>query len=255
MSIRLNLQDRVAIGFARHEILPSVSITPKRRDLCKYLSNFGYIPWTLSKNPEIENSWIVAEEKMGSFGSRKRGIIKDLNKKYGNLAWRLAWKSGDETFLPFTEVVKLFETAYYEHFTQHPDLLIYLIENACDIYDKHPSDRDSGTDYLAQEGKSTHLQDIVIRKIVEEMGETFQGHKLIQIRSKSIDPIGKQLSPGRVPFHKPEIISVPPLKGWWDVNSVEDFYQNNKVIQVNPKLKALPINSRYGIAYNGFSED
>jgi hypothetical protein len=45
------------------------------------------------------------------------------------------------------------------------------------------------------------------------------------------------LSPGEVPFHKPELISVPTNVGdfinrWWLPGSVEDFYQRNRRIFV-----------------------
>ncbi|MFQ6010159.1 MAG: hypothetical protein ACE5J7_03520, partial [Candidatus Aenigmatarchaeota archaeon] len=59
----------------------------------------------------------------------------------------------------------------------------------------------------------------------------FQGKKLVQIRSHK-SYWGKNLSPGRVPFHRPELIVEPHLEGWWDDNSVECFYQSNKILQI-----------------------
>lgn len=56
-------------------------------------------------------------------------------------------------------------------------------------------------------------------------------------------PLSLALSPGQVPFHKPELISYPDnlreleSKSWWLLLSVEDFYQMAKrlVIRTNRK--------------------
>jgi hypothetical protein len=39
------------------------------------------------------------------------------------------------------------------------------------------------------------------------------------------------LSPGRVPFHRPDLIEKPELNGWWEKSSVESFYQSNRLLQ------------------------
>ncbi|MBI3589813.1 MAG: hypothetical protein HY094_00320 [Candidatus Melainabacteria bacterium] len=189
----------------------------------------------------IDRAWIVIERQVGQFGSRKNQIIKELNKKYGYLAWRLAWQVNNEVYIPFEKAVKFYEEAYEKHLSDNPDKLTYLTNNAQDVYDSSFKNLDSGFDYLNQRhtGKSTHIQDIAIRCVLAKMGLTFQGNKLIQIRRRSKDPIGKTLSPGRVLFHKPELIVQPHLQGWWQENSIEDFWQSNKVIQFNPILTTI----------------
>jgi len=62
-------------------------------------------------------------------------------------------------------------------------------------------------------------------------GWSFQGDKLVQIRKHS-EYWGRNLSPGKVLFHLPQLIAVPHLVGWWDHNSIEDYYQSNKVLQI-----------------------
>ena len=63
-------------------------------------------------------------------------------------------------------------------------------------------------------------------------GYIFKGDKLVKLRSHA-EYWGQNLSPGKVPFHLPESIVVPHLEKWWDYNSIEDFWQSNKVIQIN----------------------
>ena len=43
---------------------------------------------------------------------------------------------------------------------------------------------------------------------------------------------GKLFSPGKIPFHMPEMIVKPPLDSWWNKGSIEAWYQNNKVMQI-----------------------
>jgi hypothetical protein len=54
-------------------------------------------------------------------------------------------------------------------------------------------------------------------------------------------PLSLALSPGQVPFHKPELMSHPDNlteirgKAWWLPSSVEDFYQRGKRLVVRKK--------------------
>ena len=92
---------------------------------------------------------------------------------------------------------------------------------------------DSGLDYSIQH-EHTRFHDISIRRVLFHAGRAFQGEKLIQIRYDKDHPnwYSEHFDPGKVPFHAPQLIITPHLKGWWDINSVEDFYQSNKVLQV-----------------------
>jgi len=81
---------------------------------------------------------------------------------------------------------------------------------------------------------ATHLQDIAIRRVVERRDWKFHGSELVQIRGDTT-LWGSRLDPGKVPFHRPELIVSPPLVSWWNKNSIEDFYQSNKFLQVKWK--------------------
>ena len=187
---------------------------------------------------EIDNAWVVVKKGIGQFGKKRNEIYRALDKEYGYLTWHLAWQIGEEKYLPFNEAIKYYEKAYEEFLKNNPQIVEYLIKNAKDVYDNSETNVSSGTDYAKQETKSHHYQDIAIRCVLTKLGKNFQGDKLIQIRSKSHDEVGKMLSPGRVPFHRPELIT-NSLQSWWKEKSIEDFWQSNKVIQFNPLLASL----------------
>jgi len=110
-----------------------------------------------------------------------------------------------------------------------------FINEAKNVYDIEEKDIESGFDYSKQQGNATHLQDIAIRRVVMRRGWKFKGKKLIQIRlGKEVKnkDWANELDPGRLQFHLPELIKKPNLKGWWDKDSVEDFYQSNKILQI-----------------------
>lgn len=168
-------------------------------------------------------------ERQGYFGKRRDKFYGEFDEKYGIGNWRIAWQWGEE-ILPYELACQIYEDSYYEDSFRREDLWMKLTSKARDVYDIGESDIESGLDYLVQKGAANHLQDIAIRRVVMRRRWRFNGEELIQIRSHK--NYWGRLSPGRVPFHMPEMISVPHLKGWWDCNSTEDFYQSNKVLQV-----------------------
>jgi len=169
-------------------------------------------------------------ERPGVFGDKKAEIIAGYDSEYGKSNWRIVHKHA-EGFIQFPEVCKLFEESYLQDSIRRETLWAQLRDTALDVYDIDESDRESGLDYSIQNNVATHIQDIAIRNVFVRRGWEFEGSELVQIRSKA-EPFGKVLTPGRVPFHDPQLIVVPHLAGWWDINSVEDFYQSNKVLQV-----------------------
>jgi len=169
-------------------------------------------------------------EKPGFFGNKRDEIYRKYNEKYGKNNWRIAWQWSN-TVVNNEFAYLLYEDAYYWDSHKRKDLWQELISIAKDVYDIDKSNVNSGLDYLIQECGSIHLQDIAIRRVISRKGWKFKGNELVQIRSHSAY-FGEKLSPGKVPFHLTEMIVEPHLKGWWDNNSVEDFYQSNKILQI-----------------------
>lgn len=174
------------------------------------------------------------------FGKNKAKRIKAYNKNHGVDNWQLAWQVGDD-LLPFELAIQLYEDAYYEYLKDNEDTLDYLCKNASEVYDNAMTNVMSGFDYTIQENDSNHYQDISVRKAIYRLGRKFEGDGFaIQIRTNSLDEVGKRLSPGFLPFHLPLYISKPVQVGWWGRGTVEEFWQSNKVLIVKkdstPKL-------------------
>lgn len=197
----------------------------------------------ISLSSGAKNEWEVTFRDIGFLGKHKGELVETLNKNYGTGNWRFAWQV-EEKFLPYENIViNHYEESYYQYLLKNPEIVDYLVTHARDVYDNAITNIHSGTDYNIQESsRGTHIQDIAIRKAMQRLGKTFQGTNLIEIRPTSQDPIGRQLSPEVILFHRPELIIQSGLQGWWlnddgnTINSVEMFYQNNRVIQVKTNL-------------------
>ncbi len=169
--------------------------------------------------------------RIGYLGSKRDDKRKEYDQEYGKGNWRVVWKIND-VYVGESGAYALYEDAYFEFLKKNPDVLKQIISSALDVYDNSPSNVNCGLDYAIQETNRTHLQDIAIRRSLIRLGTWFQGDKLIQIRDKDgVHPLSMILSPGRVPFHRPELIEKPELNGWWEKSSVESFYQSNRLLQ------------------------
>ena len=166
----------------------------------------------------------------GQSGGKKKQIKEMYDDTYGPENWRIMWQWGDDV-IDNIFAYQIYEDGYYHDSLKREDLWKELISTASDVYDIEERDIESGLDYLVQNGKATHLQDIAIRRVLFRRGWKFEGNELIQIRSHN-QYWGKQLSPGRILFHRPELIIKPSLKSWWNEDSIEDWYQSNKIMQI-----------------------
>ena len=174
-------------------------------------------------------------ERPGPFGSKRDDKFKELDEQYGKGNWKIAYKVGNE-FLDFVEACKIYEDAYYKFLVDNPGIAKMLIEEASNVFDDEETNVDSGFDYSLQETKRTHIQDIAIRNALKRMRVWFEGNALIRIRHVAGNhPLSLLLSPGAVPFHRPELIE-PSIesdkKPWYMENSVEDWYQRAKYIMI-----------------------
>ena len=175
-----------------------------------------------------QEGWIMLH-RPGYFGKKRDRIQNGYNTAYGQGNWRIQWQWGNQT-IPFETAIQLYEDAYYEFLKQNKEVVDWLITTARDVYDNDESNVHSGLDYSIQENYSSHYQDISIRRVVLRLGKQFQGEKLVQVRSPTSE--GCLLSPGVVPFHIPEKIAEPRISGWWKENTIEDFWQSNKVTEI-----------------------
>jgi hypothetical protein len=174
-------------------------------------------------------NWKIID-RPGYAGRKKHKLREMYDNTYGPENWRIAWQWRDD-LIDNVLAYQIYEDGYYHDSFVREELWRELISAASEVYDIEEADVASGLDYLIQDGSATHLQDIAIRRVVFRRGWQFEGDELVQIRSHK-DYFGKNLSPGKVSFHRLEQIVIPHLKGWWNENSIEDWYQSNKVLQI-----------------------
>lgn len=179
---------------------------------------------------DSDDAWHLVG-RPGPFGSERDRLSDMFDARFGRGAWRLVWSAG-ERLLPFEGAALIYEDAYAAWFDGAADRLDDLAAAASDVYDNALSNLAAGLDFGHQESDLNHLQDIAIRRVMVRRGRVFRGVRPIQIRGDSVDPLGVALSPGRIPFHRPEWIPSPALAGWWQPGSIEDYYQSAKFLQV-----------------------
>lgn len=178
----------------------------------------------------VPQGWRVELETVGYLGKHRDERFAEWNAEHGE--WMFGWRFG-EVMLDFLGACQVYEDSYFWLFLSRPAIMLSLTLEASDVYDDDPSNVLSGHDYLKQETDRTHIQDIAIRRSLVRHGLAFRGDKLIRIRQEKGDhPLSMTLSPGKVPFIWNNRIGDPQLTGWWDPNSVESFYQTNRVLLV-----------------------
>lgn len=185
--------------------------------------------------PPHTQEWAVIINEGHCQGNRTTKM-RQLTQRFGEGSWQSAHMVNGE-IIPERCALVLYEEAYYHYFRNHPDVLEWLVKTASEVYDLDTSDVNSALDYAHQQHASPHYQDIAIRRVVNRLGKEFRGKRLIRVRSTSED--AAHLSPGRVPFHAPTIILDIPRGGWWNPGSIEEFYQRNAVLLVDPEAFML----------------
>ena len=188
-------------------------------------------------------SWEVVD-RPGYFGKDRNKIHEEYDGLFGENNWRIAWQWGNK-IIQKPEAFQIYEDGYYEFFKENREILKWLVGNASDVYDTAPSNINSEFDYNIQETRGNHIHDIAIRRAVLRNGLWFNGNELIHVRPGGL---GEGLGPYLIAFHKPEMIYKGKTKykneerdfsanpPWWLTmgieNSIEQFYQQNKVLEV-----------------------
>ena len=203
---------------------------------------FG-VDWTSVDAPLLadDRSWSSLCEHFGKWfilgrpgyagrGQKQRNALRDSLFSEGHWRTLHLWKG---RLIDRAAAILLYEEAYYRHIASDPDLQCWIADNFREVYDNAVSNILSGCDYSIQESTSTHLQDIAIRRVMLRLGLAFKGAGLLQVRGA--DSNGVALNPGRLAFHFRDHIVSPPVSGWWQAGSIEDFWQSNKVLAVTHK--------------------
>lgn len=180
-------------------------------------------------------------ERPGFLGRQRDAKIRGWNSTFGVNNWRLAWravgvrhdgKPGSVSF-PFLAACRyLYEPGYLVYFQENPKEVDYVCSFS-EVIDNAQSNIKSGLDYTKQEAASTHIQDIAIRNCLRALGRWFEGTEkagLLIVRGRQSN--GARFSPGRIPFIGPPIEQPSLSPSWAAPNSIEDFWQSNKWLEV-----------------------
>ena len=186
-------------------------------------------------------------ERPGYFGTSRNEIHAKYHQQFGEGNWRITWQWGDQ-IIERQESLQIYEDGYYEFFKSNLDVLDWIITTASDIYDTSPTNIEARFSYNMQETINNHIHDVAIRKAVLRNGVWFRGNHLVHVRPEKE---GESLGPHLIPFHLPNMIYKGKIKykgeyrdfstnpPWWIKmgieNSVEKFYQQNKVLQIFEK--------------------
>ena len=176
----------------------------------------------------IDNKVILG--RPGYAGKKRSLRRKELIEKFGKDSWEIRYWI-DNQLLSREKALAYFENSYIEFFRKNDEILEWLITYAKDVYDTNQSNIESGLNYSIQETEAIHIHDIAIRRALNQLNKEFKGENLLEVRGENSE--GYILSPGQVPFNNPEMILKPQLKGWWNKNSIESFWQSNKVLVVD----------------------
>ena len=190
----------------------------------------------------FETGW-ETKERPGYLGQDRDKIQNGWDDRFGKGRWRIAWQWGNQT-ISRHEALQVYEDGYYEFLKTSHENLDWLIQTASDVYDTAPSNVDAGFSYDMQETGNNHIHDIAIRRAVFRLGRAFSGSHLVHVRPEKE---GERLGPHLIPFHLPHMIFRGKIKykgedrdfsknpPWWIKmgikDSVEEFYQQNKVLQ------------------------
>ena len=178
-------------------------------------------------------------ERPGYFGRARDRKVADLNSKYGEGNWNLAWvilldsPEGWEYRYDFLEACKfLYEESYFRYLRDKKDKLDFICSFG-ECIDNAPTNVQSGLDYSKQESFSTHIQDIAVRNVISRLGRRFEGPPDNILVIRSTDSNGFEFGPGNIPFAWPSLITKPYLTPKWANDlSVESFWQSNKWLMV-----------------------
>lgn len=173
---------------------------------------------------------MIAIARMGQIGRAKDKFIAGMNRIFGEGNWTIGYRYGS-SMISREAALQLYEDSYVKFFQENRDVLNKLVKEASDVYDTYKTEVSSGTDWYNQTERSTHLQDIAIRRALIRLGEKFQGKRLRKVKSDGHLP---ELSPGNIPFLQPELVNrfKKVEKKWIKPNTIEDFWQNNKIFMV-----------------------
>jgi hypothetical protein len=191
----------------------------------------------------MEEQWTIIE-RPGYLGGKKEETEKRWNKMYGDGNWRISWVTATGEHLSYEHIFDIYIKSYAHYFDNHPDEVNYITDRFSYGYDLDFQTKEEAFDKYAlyqKPGKRNQFHQVAFNIAIEKkLQKPFQGETPLQVRDakpgtpQKERPLGWKWNPGRIPCIYPHLIpkDVELENMWWLENSIEDFYQKSKVLEV-----------------------
>lgn len=182
--------------------------------------------------------WATVVPRIGALPRDRDQRFEEYVRRYGRENCRLAWITG-RSIAGFSGLCILFEDAYFNFLKDSPVICTELINQASEICSEPPPHIAWDLEY-SNHMREVDLLVVALRRVLIRLGLWFQGEEKVKITlGEGGHPfLSVVLSPGKVPFHRPDLIQKPEILGReWGRGTVESFFWSNQVLQV--KFKSL----------------
>lgn len=181
-------------------------------------------------------------ERPGYLGKKKDEMYALWNEKYGLGNWKIVNETVEKEVFSYEDIIyKVYVPGYEEYFKNHPDEARTVTDNFSYGYDKDLCTEKEAYDFYAfynKPGIANQFHSVAFNIALRNLGYVFKGVEPLKVREaklgtpESEQPKGYKWSPGKIPCTIPELIPSPHIDGWWSPNSIEDFYQSTKALQI-----------------------
>lgn len=188
-------------------------------------------------------SWTILE-RPGYLGGKKEEMEKQWTITYGEGNWRISWIAATGERFNYERIFDIYVDSYAGYFNAHFEELDYITSNFSYGYDLDFQTKEEAFDKYAlydKPGKRNQFHQVAFNIAIEiKLQKSFRGSMPLQVRdakpgtSEKYRPLGWKWNPGRIPCLYPHLIptNIQLETMWWLENSIEDFYQKSKVLEV-----------------------
>lgn len=197
------------------------------------ISTHGYVKLNFLMTNE---TWQTIQQ-VGYEGKQKDSNRQLWNATFGAGNWRLVWQYANGKLVGFDGVFEEYVLSYTNFFSKNLPLARRVSESYSYTYDKDPiPTKTEAFTPLARvniPGVANQFHHVALNIALEQRCNLpFQGEFPVQVR---LDKPGlPELSPSHIPCIHPDLIPADNSPGevWWQPGSVEELYQNSKVLQI-----------------------
>ena len=192
-----------------------------------------------------EESW-KSLARPGYLGKLKDEMFtlwdSDPPRGYRKGNWRIVNETSNKEIYTYEDIIyRVYVPGYEDYFLNHQDEAVFIANNFSYGYDKDKISKLQAFDIYElynKEGVANQFHHVAFNLAITNLGLSFKGKTPVQVREgkpgtpNNQQPNGFLWSPGRIPCTISCLIPEPHISGWWNNDSIEDFYQSTKVLQI-----------------------